>query len=193
MVDQCTVPACGQPSGASLEGQYLCRGHFISRCYSQIEACTVQLTEKPHRNPLAVNVVMKTLSEIADQTTTGLIAGDLNTMEHEKLFDILLSVANLMKRLRRGPRKRASVPLRLQFEVPGHNWVDETTTLEVSVHGALIECRIPVASGEVVTVERLDIGRRAKAKVKWVTRKADGSQMLGIELLDCEDFWGFKL
>jgi hypothetical protein len=193
MVHQCAVPACGQPSRSSLEGQDLCRGHFISRCHSQIEACTDQLTEKPHRNPLAVNVVMKTLSEIADQTTTGLIAGDLNTVEHKTLFDILLSVANLMKRLRRGPRKRASVPLRLQFEVPGHNWIDETTTLEVSVHGALIECRIPVAGGEVVTVERLDIGRLAKAKVKWVTPKADGSQMLGIELLDCEDFWGFKL
>ncbi|MFY9529940.1 MAG: hypothetical protein WAR24_13610, partial [Candidatus Acidiferrales bacterium] len=61
------------------------------------------------------------------------------------------------------------------------------------LYGTSIESRIPIKSGEELTVERLDTSRGTKAKVKWLRRNADGSQALGIELLDCEDFWGFKL
>jgi hypothetical protein len=138
--------------------------------------------------------VMEILAEMADQAAIlGLSAGDLKGMEQAQLLDILLCVANLTKSLRRGPRKSVSVPLRLRYEAPGHDWAEETTTCEVSLYGTSIESRIPITTDEVLTVERLDTRQRAKAKVKWVRPKADGSQALGIELLDCEDFWGFKL
>jgi hypothetical protein len=46
--------------------------------------------------------------------------------------------------------------------------------------------------GEVMSVERVDNHKRAQAKLRWRQRKADGSQMVGIELLDCSDFWEFN-
>jgi PilZ domain len=98
----------------------------------------------------------------------------------------------LMKNLRRSIRKYVSIPLKLLYEVTGHNWIEESRTLEVSLHGASIECRIPIAKGEMMTVERVDNHKRAQVKVRWHRRKADGSQMLGIELLDSNDFWEFN-
>ncbi len=43
-----------------------------------------------------------------------------------------------------------------------------------------------------MSVERVDNHKRAQAKLRWRQRKADGSQMVGIELLDCSDFWEFN-
>jgi hypothetical protein len=85
-----------------------------------------------------------------------------------------------------------SVPLRLCYKVTGHDWTEETTTQELGLHGASLECRIPIAKGELMTVERTDTKRRTQAKVRWSKRRADGSQLIGIELLDCTDFWGFN-
>jgi hypothetical protein len=55
-----------------------------------------------------------------------------------------------------------------------------------------MECRIPIAKGELMTVERVDLNRRAQAKVRWNKRRINGTQTIGIELLDCSDFWGFN-
>lgn len=136
---------------------------------------------------MPVDAVMVTLTQIADQAATlGLGAKDLNGTEQAQLLDILMCVANLTKGLRRGPRKRVSVPLRLQYQAPGRDWI---TTLEVSSHGASIECQIPIPVGELVAVARLDTSRQAKGKAKWLRHNADGSHVLGIEFRDCEDFW----
>jgi hypothetical protein len=43
-----------------------------------------------------------------------------------------------------------------------------------------------------MTVERTDIHRKTQAKVRWQKRRADGSQLIGIELLDSADFWRFN-
>ncbi len=172
-------------------GKDLCQGHFIARCYSQLDVCTDQVRKRGYWNATSVVAVMESLTKIADQAAMlGLSARDLSTMEQAQLLDILLRAANLTKGIRRVPRKRVSVPLRVRCEASGQNWTEETTTLEVSLHGTSIESRIPITSGEVLTVERLDTSGRAKGKVKWLRRNPDGSQVLGIELLDCEDFWG---
>jgi len=36
---------------------------------------------------------------------------------------------------------------------------------------------------------RTDTGRRAKARVAWRRRKLGRRQEIGIEFLDCENFW----
>jgi hypothetical protein len=97
-----------------------------------------------------------------------------------------------MKSLRRSVRKFVSIPLKLRYEVTGHDWTEKSITVEVSLHGASIESRLPIVKGEVMTVERADNQRRAQAKVRWHRRQDSGRQMLGFELLDCSDFWGFS-
>lgn len=189
----CAVPSCGHPRSVSLEGQDLCRAHFISTCYQQLEAYSQQLDKNEHWKSHSGEEFIGTLAEIVDQTATlGLTAKDLDGLEQAQLLDILFTAGNLMKNLRRSIRKYVSIPLKLLYEVTGHNWTEESSTLEVSLHGASIECRLPIAKGEVMTVERVDNHRCTKAKVRWHRRRADGSQMLGIELLDCSDFWEFN-
>jgi hypothetical protein len=132
------------------------------------------------------------LSEIIDRVTTlGLESSDLDAIHQAQLLDILFTAGNLLKNLRRSIRRYLSIPLKLRYEVSGHHWTEESNTLEVSQHGASIESRLPIAKGEIMTVERVDNHRSAKAKVRWHRRKADGSQMLGIELLDSGDFFEF--
>jgi len=190
----CAVPSCGHAGCVSFQGRDLCRAHFISSCYRRLEAYSQQFGDNERLKSIPGETFIGTLADIVDQATTlGLTARDLDGLEQAQLLDILFTAGNLMKNLRRSIRKYVSIPLRLLYEVTGHNWTEESSTLEVSLHGASIECRIPIAKGEVMTVERVDNHRRAQVKVRWHRRKADGSQMLGIELLDCSDFWEFNL
>jgi hypothetical protein len=132
------------------------------------------------------------LAEIIDRVTTlGLESTDLDGIQQAQLLDILFTAGNLLKNLRRSIRRYVSIPLRLRYEVTGHHWTEESNTLEVSQHGASIESRLPISKGEIMTVERVDNHRSVKAKVRWHRRKPDGSQMLGIELLDSSDFFEF--
>jgi c-di-GMP-binding flagellar brake protein YcgR len=143
---------------------------------------------------MPADAAIETLTEITDQVTNfALSSKDLNGMEQAQLLDILMCVASVTKGVRRSPRKRVSIPLKLHYQVLDQNWTEETTTLEVSSRGASIECPIPIPVGELVAVQRLDTSRQARGKVKWLRRNADGSHVLGIEFMDCEDFWGFKL
>jgi len=176
-----------------LDGHDLCRAHFISSCYRRLEECSTQLDHNDHWKEISGEPLIDSLVEIVDQAAAlGLTAKDLDGLEQAQLLDILFTAGHLMKDLRRSVRKFMSIPLKLCYEVTGHNWTEETSTQELSLHGASLECRIPIAKGELMTVERTDIKRRTQAKVRWHKRRIDGSQMIGIELLDCIDFWGFN-
>jgi len=187
----CTVLSCGHARCVSLEGHELCRAHFISSCYRKLQECSEQLTKNEHWKLPSGESLIDTLTQITDQSAAmGLGSKDLDGLEQAQLLDILNTAGNLMQNLRRSQRKFVSIPVRLRYEVTGHNWVEEAKTTEVSLHGASIECQIPIAKGETMIVERLDNSRRTQAKVKWHRRKADGTQRLGIELVDAKNFWG---
>jgi hypothetical protein len=137
--------------------------------------------------------LLATLAEMINQATTlGLTSPDLDGLQQAQLLDILFTAGNMTKNLRRSVRRYISIPLKLCYEVTGHNWTEESNTLEVSRHGACIESRLPIVKGEVMTLERVDNHRSARAAVRWQRRKPDGSQTLGIELLGSGDFWEFS-
>lgn len=188
----CNAPSCAHPGCVCFEGHELCRAHFIASCYERLEEYGTQLGKNDHWQMVSSENFVDILSEIIDQATTlGLESPDLDGIQQAQLLDILFTAGNLLKNLRRSIRRYLSVPLKLSYEVTGREWTEESNTLEVSQHGASIECRIPISKGEIMTVERIDNHRSAKAKVRWHRRKPDGSQMLGIELLDSGDFWEF--
>lgn len=194
MATHCAAPSCTHPGCVSLEGDDLCRSHFIARCYSRLEDCSAQLKNHERSQHMTGDALIETLAQIADQVAAlGLSAKDLDGIQQAQLLDILFIAANLMKNLRRSRRKYMPVPLRLRYETGEKAWTEETTTLEVSLYGASIQSRIPIRKGEVIGVERLDLGRQANAKVKWQRRNKDGSQTLGIEFLECKDFWEIDL
>jgi hypothetical protein len=189
----CAVPSCGFLGCVCLEGHDLCRGHFISSCYQRLEECSNQFSKNEHWKMVSGEPLIDSLAEIVDQAAElGLTAKDLERLEQAQLLDILFTAGQLMKDLRRSPRKSRSIPLTLRYEVAGHSWAEKVVTQELSRHGASIDCRIPIAKGELMTVERTGTNRRVQAKVRWHKRRLDGSQTIGIELLECADFWGFN-
>ena len=130
------------------------------------------------------------LAEIADEAARlGLNADDLTNLERAQLMDILLSAAHLSGQLRRSPRKRTSIPVRLRYEGPGPAWEEETVTQELSRHGALLVCRHPAEPGEDLTLVRIDTGRQARTRVAWCGPRREGAQRLGIEILGIANFW----
>jgi hypothetical protein len=188
----CYEPSCDHPGCVCFEGHDFCRAHFIASCYDKLENYGHQLGNNDHWQMVSSETFVDILSEIIDRVTTlGLESTDLDSIHQAQLLDILFTAGNLLKNLRRSIRRYVCIPLKLRYEVTGHHWTEESNTLEVSQHGASIESRLPIAKGEIMTVERVDNHRSAKAKVRWHRRKADGSQMLGIELLDSGDFFEF--
>ncbi|MGA2719171.1 MAG: PilZ domain-containing protein [Candidatus Acidiferrales bacterium] len=189
----CADSACGHAGSVALAGRDLCRGHFIAACYQRLEECSKFLDSNDHWKATSGEPFIESLVEIVDQTAAlGLTAKDLDRLEQAQLLDILFTAGNLLKNLRRSVRKFVSMPLKLCYQVTGHNWSENTITQELSMHGASMECRIPIGRGELMTVERTDIHRKTQAKVRWQKRRADGSQLIGIELLDSADFWRFN-
>jgi hypothetical protein len=187
----CDVPSCGHAPCISFKGNELCRAHFISTCYNKLQQCSEQLDKNEHWKLHSGESLIDTLVETTDQAAAmALAARDLDGLEQAQLLDIVNTAGILVRNLRRSAREFTSIPLRLKYEVTGHNWVEEAATTEVSSHGASIECHIPISKGETMTVERLDNNRCTQAKVKWHRRRADGTQLLGIELVDAKNFWG---
>ncbi len=91
--------------------------------------------------------------------------------------------------LRRSPRKVASIPVRLRCEEPGRGWEEDTRTVLLSRYGAALECQHPVETGQMLLVLRTDTGQRAYAQVALRQGKEDGRFEIGVEFLDCDNFW----
>ena len=92
-------------------------------------------------------------------------------------------------RARRSPRKPAFVRVWLRRETGDRIWEEETQTQMLSRHGAAIECRHAVQTGEVLAVIRRDNGKRVNARVAYSKYNSNGDREIGVELLDNENFW----
>ena len=116
-------------------------------------------------------------------------AKDLDNLERAKLLDILFWAGELGHRLRRSSRKKACIPIRVRCEEPGRLWEEEAETQRVSRYGALVTCQHQVEIGDTLLVMRMDTGRQARARVAWRERENGGHQEVGIEFVNCENFW----
>ncbi len=94
------------------------------------------------------------------------------------------------RHLRRSPRKTASIPVWLRREVHARTWEEETETQVLSRHGAGLQCRHAIEAGGALVVVRRDTGQRVNVRVSYCRYTADGSREIGIEFLNCDNFWG---
>src|SRR6266566_2607039 len=166
-VEQCGVKGCDQAAGATLEGEALCRAHFISACYAQLERydemqkarrLSVSDAESARR---FINECSRDADEIEHATK------DLDNLDRARLLHIILWSNELGRHLRRSPRKSASIPVRLCCDKLGSAWQEETQTLLLSRHGASLRCDHTAKPGEPVQLVRLDTGQEVQARVAW--------------------------
>jgi len=185
----CSVQGCGQPGAASLQVGYLCREHFLFTCQEQLEQCRRWQEDRLSRKRTAESV-RQFLAECSVQVAKLAFNGtELKSLERDQLFDILLRATDLSRHLRQSPRMAASIPVQLRREKPGCAWEEQTRTKHLSPCGALLECQHSLRPGEILLVVRTGTGQRAKARVAWRRRKLGRRQEIGIEFLDCENFW----
>src|ERR1700737_4161470 len=88
--EQCGVKGCDQAANAALEGEALCRGHFISVCYAQLERYDEM--QKAHRLSVAdaesvrrfINQCSRHADEIEHATK------NLDNLDRARLLHIIL-------------------------------------------------------------------------------------------------------
>jgi len=187
---QCSIEGCSQAVSATLEGEVLCRGHFISACYEQLERYDEM--QKAHRLSVAeaesvrrfINQSSRQADEIEHNTK------EIDNLDRARLLHIILWANELGRHLRRSPRKVASIPVRLCCDKLGSAWEEETQTLLLSRHGASVRCGHPAKTGEPVQLVRLDTGQEVQARVAWLRSGENDVMRIGVEFVDCENFWG---
>lgn len=187
--ESCGAPGCSRPAAGTVELRPLCLEHFLTSCYAKLDRCAQQLREQPLEKS-TVESMQQFVEESARQAThIAHTVDDLDNLQRARLLDILLWAGELIRRLRRGPRKAASVPIQLRSETPGRLWEEETKTRMLSRHGALVECHHAVQVGENLKVLRLDTRQEAQARVAWQRRKGSGGSEIGIEFTSSVDLW----
>src|SRR5271169_6666333 len=128
----CSFAGCDQAVVASLEGERLCREHFIFACYTQLDRYAV--IRKSHRmsgsDTESMRGFIRECVRQADEIEHG--AKDLEKLERDLLLHIIEEATDLGRHLRRSPRKTASVAVRLRSDNPGGSWEENTETVLLS-------------------------------------------------------------
>jgi len=192
-IEKCNTAGCGQAVAASLDGEALCREHFISVCYTRLDRYD-EIRRGPGLSATDTESVRRFIHEctrFADEIEHS--AQDLDNLERAKLLHIILTASELGRHLRRSPRKVAAIAVRLSSEKLGGAWEEDTETVLVSRYGALVRCKHPAKAGETLHVIRADTGEKALARVAWQrpSGNSGGEDIrIGVEFVSCENFWG---
>jgi hypothetical protein len=187
---KCAIANCEQTSAATLDGQALCREHFIPLCYKRLDEYDA-IRKGPGLAAADTESVRRFVHE-ATRSADAIeaTAKNLENLERAQLLHIILSASELGRHLRRSPRKVATIPVRLSSEKMGGTWEEETETVLVSRYGALVRCKHPAKAGDTLSLVRSDTGQAAKARVAWQRPNGEEDVRIGVEFLGCENFWG---
>jgi hypothetical protein len=189
-VEKCKVESCDEAIAASLDGEALCRQHFIATCYKRLDQYD-EIRKGPGlraTNTESVRRFIHECSRSADEMEHE--AKDLDNLDRAKLLHIILSASELGRHLRRSPRKVAAIAVHLSSERLGGAWEEDTETVLVSRYGALVRCKHAAKAGETLNVIRADTGEKVMARVAWQRPLGNDDVRIGVEFVSSENFWG---
>ena len=92
---------------------------------------------------------------------------------------------------RRSRRIWHTMPIRVSQVISGTlQWTEETSTLVVNAHGALILLQHEVTVGQALTISDMSTGIERKCRVVMSGSRTSGMTEVGVELLEpFNDFW----
>ncbi|HTC65438.1 MAG TPA: PilZ domain-containing protein [Candidatus Saccharimonadales bacterium] len=190
LVDQCSLAGCVHDSEGSIDGQTFCREHFISVCYERLDS----YDEKRKGPGLTITDSESVRRFIHDCTRSAdemeHNEKNLDNLDRAKLLHIILYASELGRHLRRSPRKIASIPVTLSSEKIGGAWKENTETVLLSQHGAMVLCKHAAKSGDTVHVKREDTGQETDARVAWQRTSNNDEIRLAVEFTESDNFWG---
>jgi hypothetical protein len=189
-LEKCGVAGCGQAGSALLDNQNVCRSHFISTCYAQLDRYN-ELVAGNGLSPSEAEAVRRFVNDAtryADEMENS--GQDLHNLDRAQLLHIILAASELGRHLRRSPRKIATIPVRIGSDRLGGAWEEDAQTVLLSRCGASVSCRHAAKPGETIQIVRADTGQRAEARIAWQRPVENDDIRLGIEFVNCENFWG---
>jgi hypothetical protein len=190
--EHCNVAGCSQDVVSLFEGEGRCREHFISYCYAQLEK--YEKIRKGHAHSLNMEeeeTIRRFVHECSRQANEMEHATEkLDNLERARLLLVIEEANDLGRHLRRSPRNTASIAVRLRCDTTGGTWEEDTKTVTLSRYGASVQCIHPAKPGEGLQLIRSDTGQKVQALVVWKRSFGTMNSRIGIEFMDCDNFWG---
>jgi len=189
----CGWSGCRGKPEATLDGCQLCRNHFYDRAAKRLDEYRARLRRiTPGRADHTST--LKFLSELISQTTTLVASAKLlDTGQRDKFLKLSLSAAQLYKRVQRNARILRNMPILVYRESHTTGMQELTNTVDVSKRGVCIATSWLWEIGEKIWIEKPGNRQRTFARVAWLKKGEPTQYLMGLDILDCEDFWGLDL
>jgi len=186
---RCGFSDCERTPVARLAAGRFCAEHFIATCYEQLDKCAERLGQRKSSETESED--MRAFLRACVEQATALTRNPFyqEALERARLLDILYTAGDLLRHIRRSPRRPESIPVRLSCETPGRPWEEQLQTKLISRHGAMLECSHLVRPEDWLVVERVDTGRRVRARMAWRGPTTAGNFPVALEFLDVDNFW----
>ncbi len=156
----------------------------------RLESIETALNNSPGARQLSSNIQSVLSQMISEMSALAAGTRQLQPELREKLISLSETAAKLYKRARRPPRFNRSVACRIRISAISTDAPESCSTVDVSQRGLSFTTLRPPQVKQLITLEREDTGRRARTKVVWVKKKTANVFVVGLEILDQEDFWG---
>src|SRR5216684_2022967 len=186
----CGWSGCGSGAEATLDARPLCRNHFYALAAKRLEEYRTRLQRIDPTGADRI-AIPKFLSEVINQTTTLVATAKfLGPGQRDQFLELSLSAAELYRRVQRNPRVPRNMPILVYRETDSAGRQELTNTVDISRRGACIATSRLWKAGEKIWIQRPGNELRTLARVAWVKETAPSQFLMGLEILDCEDFWG---
>jgi len=186
----CSWTGCSRNSDAMLAERDLCVEHFFEFAYRRMNGIRKMLDD-PDQSRVLMGEAQAFLSQVVSQTTQ--LATQVKLLDpslRDHLLSLSTGAAELYNRVRRAPRLTRRVPCLLRAGIVSPEIGEPCQTLNISQRGACLESNASPRAGREMKLERTDNQKSALVKISWINRQDTGKYLIGVEILDSEDFWG---
>ena len=184
----CGSLGCSNFAEATLDELSLCRNHFYDRAMKRIEEYRGRLqTLEAAGGSLEVP---EFLSQIIAQTTMLVTTAKfLGPGQRDQFLDLSLAAMQLFKRAQRAPRLARNMPVLLGREADSVGAPELTDTVDVSKRGACVATVGSWVIGDKAWIQMPVSELKALARIAWSKKLGFSQFLVGLDILDAEDFW----
>jgi hypothetical protein len=186
----CASPGCKGPAEAALDARMWCRLHFYEVAAKRLKEYDARLHKGEPAQAERI-AIAKFLSDLMSQATKLIASAKaLTATQREQILAVSFSAMELYKQLQREPRASRNPPIPVYLEDEAGGKQELAHALNVSKLGACIATTRASKEGETIWIQKPQSPLKAYARIVWVKKSAASQYLIGIEILDCEKFWG---
>jgi len=187
--DQCGKAGCSNDAEVKFDGHPFCPVHFYDFASELFTQYRARLSEG---DPAGADrtKILHFVSELISVTTI-LVASakSLRQEQRDQFLKLSLDAAEFYKRVQRDPRIARRLPILISRKTDSAGSQELTHTVDVSRGGACVATTGAWKTGEQIWLQKPQGSLRALARIAWVKKNAPFQFLIGLEILDSENFW----